>query len=148
MLGHAPPPLTASGLDIRDGHPADVPVPFVSSEVLTPRRYSAHARMYRLRDGAQEIADHLRPLSSLGPDRRQQDDHAGREEDQSPARMLHCDHLGASKKATIASLPEMTAITANRTARWIAGRRERRRLTSQLCIFERSHGRGDSAKAL
>jgi hypothetical protein len=22
MLGHAPPPLTANGLDMRDGHPA------------------------------------------------------------------------------------------------------------------------------
>jgi hypothetical protein len=39
MLGHAPPPLTASGLDMRDGHPAE----FGShgkftSKVLTPRR--------------------------------------------------------------------------------------------------------------
>jgi len=27
-LGHAPPPLTANGLDMRDGHPADEPVPY------------------------------------------------------------------------------------------------------------------------
>ena len=24
MLGHAPPPLTANGLDMRDGHPAEM----------------------------------------------------------------------------------------------------------------------------
>lgn len=24
MLGHAPPPLTANGLDMRDGHPAEL----------------------------------------------------------------------------------------------------------------------------
>ena len=36
MLGHAPPPLTASGLDMRDGHPAESAG--TTSEVLTPRR--------------------------------------------------------------------------------------------------------------
>ena len=27
MLGHAPPPLTANGLDMRDGHPAGIRCP-------------------------------------------------------------------------------------------------------------------------
>jgi hypothetical protein len=45
MLGHAPPPLTASGLDMRGGHPAEGRDPFGSaSEVLTPRRRIKTAR--------------------------------------------------------------------------------------------------------
>jgi len=37
MLGHAPPPLTANGLDIRGGHPAIEGV-ILQDGVLTPRR--------------------------------------------------------------------------------------------------------------
>ena len=39
MLGHAPTPLTANGLDIRVGHPVDHAG--TTSEVLTPRRRGA-----------------------------------------------------------------------------------------------------------
>jgi hypothetical protein len=45
MLGHAPTPLTASGLDMRVGHPAAKAG--ITSEVLTPRRrHSAQNQAY------------------------------------------------------------------------------------------------------
>lgn len=48
MLGHAPPPLTASGLDLRGGHPAENHQALGSQdEVLTPRRRIRRKRQNR-----------------------------------------------------------------------------------------------------
>jgi hypothetical protein len=42
MLGHAPPPLTASGLDMRDGHPAE----FEATD-FSQARFSRLGALYR-----------------------------------------------------------------------------------------------------
>jgi hypothetical protein len=40
MLGHAPPPLTANGLDIRGGHPAASPEAAPRRQVLRLRAFA------------------------------------------------------------------------------------------------------------
>jgi len=64
MLGHAPTPLTANGLDMRVGHPADGAG--TTSEVLTPRRRDA--ALFQDRVGARERKRFLRLEFSRGCD--------------------------------------------------------------------------------
>jgi len=51
MLGHAPPPLTPRGLDMRDGHPADWSRLIRKRGSHAPARYGAGTRLSSLRAG-------------------------------------------------------------------------------------------------
>lgn len=56
-LGHAPPPLTANGLDMRDGHPANEPVPY-------PKRGSHASALIRRSDKLPASRHSTRPAKS------------------------------------------------------------------------------------
>jgi hypothetical protein len=45
MLGHAPAPLTASGLDMRAGHPAEPGKPYLKRGSHAPAPSAAQSRM-------------------------------------------------------------------------------------------------------